>query len=163
MYATSTAPEGWLLCDGAEYLKTAYPALDVVLSNGGTYPYGQTNGSGGVGTTHFRTPNTKGIFVRGAGSQTIGAETYSATLGTRQNDATAVNGLTTLSAGAHVHDIQFWDSGGTPPARVWGGGTGAVIRTDTNAIQSAGAHTHTLTGDTETRPANIALNYIIKY
>lgn len=163
MFAGSSAPTGWLLCDGTEYLKSAYPSLNTVLSMGGTYPYGQTNGSGGAGTTHFRVPDCRGVFVRGVGSQTIGGETFTGALGTKQADATAVNGLATSTAGAHTHNNTGtgtnnfgWFSSSDASGGSERGSVGP------GSIASAGGHTHPLTGDTETRPANIAMNYIIK-
>lgn len=163
MFAGSSAPPGWLLCDGTEYAKANYPELDAILSDGGAYPYGQTDGLGGAGTTHFRTPDCRGIFVRGAGSQTISGETYTATLGTKQQDATAKNGLT-LSDPGHAHDriigAGFTSSVSGPIAyarRDGGGGTDSI---GNNVSATTGITLDN--GDTETRPANIAMNYIIK-
>lgn len=157
MFAGSSAPEGWVLCDGTtldSITNTKYAALFAVIST--TY--------GGTGAASFKVPDCRGVFVRGVGSQTIGAETYSATLGTKQNDATAVNGLSTVADGVHNHNLTLYSDGGSAPERNHGGGTSATFpNPDPTSVQSAGSHTHALTGDTETRPANIALNYIIKY
>jgi len=159
MFAGSVAPQGWLLCDGGEYLKTAYPELNAILSVGATYPYGETDGSGGIGTTHFRTPDCRGIFVRGAGSQTISGETYSATLGAREQDATAINGLSLTDPG-HFHSITVYDDFNSPAgSNVAGHNNSAVSNTGATQSKTTGI---TLLGDTETRPANIAFNYIIK-
>ena len=156
MFAGSVAPESWLVCNGSTLDSVAnpkYAALFAVI--GTTY--------GGTGANSFKVPDCRGIFVRGVGSQTIGAETYSATLGTLQNDATAKNGLTITDPGHH-HTL-YWGS-----AFRDGGGEG-VPRFDAgyndNAPNNAiGDRTTGITlnaGDAETRPANIALNYIIKY
>ena len=61
LYAGSSAPTGFLLCDGSSVLRATYPGLFSAI--GTTY--------GSVDGTHFNLPNTQGIFVRGAGSQTI--------------------------------------------------------------------------------------------
>ena len=156
MFAGSSAPEGWVLCDGTTLDSVAnpkYAALFAVIST--TY--------GGTGAASFKVPNCRGVFVRGAGSQTIGAETYTATLGVSQNDATAKNGLTITDPG-HNHTL-YWGSA------FRGGGGESVPRFDagweqSNANQAIGSKTTGITlnnGDAETRPANIALNYIIKY
>jgi len=50
---TGLVPDGWALCDGSEYSKTSYENLYTAI---GTV-YGETNGSGGAGTSHFRVPN----------------------------------------------------------------------------------------------------------
>ena len=51
---------GWLLCDGAAYLKTAYPYLNLFLQNDG-YPYGSD-------ATHFNVPDHRKRAGRGVGS-----------------------------------------------------------------------------------------------
>ena len=48
-----TLPSGWVECNGQELSKTTYSALSTTIGT----KYGETNGSGGVGTTHFRVPN----------------------------------------------------------------------------------------------------------
>lgn len=65
MWVTGTAPTGWLICDGTEKLITSYSALAGVL---GTTYGALTNGSGGVGTTHFRLPDLRGRVPMGAGT-----------------------------------------------------------------------------------------------
>lgn len=159
MFAGSLAPEGWLLCDGSPLnavTNPKYAALYAVIG----INYGGTN------NTNFKVPDCRGIFVRGVGSQTIGAKTYTGTFGTPnniQNDTTAKNGLTITDPGHH-HTLN-WGS-----AFRDGGGEG-VPRFDAGYENSApdnaiGDRTTGITlnaGDSETRPANIALNYIIKY
>jgi microcystin-dependent protein len=164
MYAVDATPEGWLLCNGKEYLKTAYPKLDAVLSSSGTYPYGETNGSGGAGTTHFRVPNLVGIFPRGSimdsiTSQVIGGETFTAqSRSTSQRDATAVNGLSATQA-AHNHTYERAVGGGQADNASGGNPYAGNVADNTGNAQPV----ITLTGDTETRPANISLAFIIKY
>jgi microcystin-dependent protein len=182
MYAVASAPEGWLLCNGAEYLKTSYPKLNEVLSESDTYPYGQTNGSGGAGTTHFRVPNLVGVFPRGAQmggvtTQIIGGETFNAqTRSTTQRDATALNGLsdsghthavnttndnyrilTALSPGVpgNNHETTF-DETPERPVKSWTSG-------ENPPIQAKSASANLTSSDTETIPANISLAFIIKY
>lgn len=157
MYAGTVAPEGWLLCGDVTLDSVANPQYAKLFAViGTTY--------GGTGASNFKLPNTNGVFVRGAGSQTISGETYSATLGTSQQDATAVNGLVTSTAGAHTHNntgsgtnnFGYFSSSDAEA----GNERGSV---GPGSMASAGGHTHTLSGDSETRPANITLNYIIKY
>ncbi len=180
-FAGSSAPAGWLLCAGGEYLKTGtYAPLFAVIG----VTYGETNGSGGAGTTHFRVPDCQGIFISGAGSQTVGGKTYTKALGTKQSETTAKNGLSTAASsvtgsvggtdGGHGHTMRFR----TPSGLGIGGDDGRymLVGTDTPAgyaqpNMSNGGHGHgfslsagaqTISGDAETRPANIAMNYIIK-
>lgn len=58
-YAGSTAPDGWLLCDGSAISRTTYANLFAVLST--------TFGSGN-GTSTFNIPNTAGRTIVGAGT-----------------------------------------------------------------------------------------------
>jgi hypothetical protein len=62
-YAGSTSTlNGYLLCDGSEYPIPSYVALFNVIQ----YTYG-----GNEATGYFRVPNYKGIFLRGAGTQSV--------------------------------------------------------------------------------------------
>ena len=58
-YAGSTAPDGWMLCDGSAISRTTYANLFAVLST--------TFGSGN-GTSTFNIPNTSGRTIVGAGT-----------------------------------------------------------------------------------------------
>ena len=56
----ASAPSGWLLCDGSEQDATTYLNLKNLLQT----TYGEyTNGSGGIGTTHFRLPDLRGRVI----------------------------------------------------------------------------------------------------
>lgn len=55
-FARSTAPAGWLKCDGAVVSRSAYPALFAVV--------GTTFGAGD-GSTTFGLPDLRGEFIRG--------------------------------------------------------------------------------------------------
>lgn len=147
-FAGSAAPTGYLLCDGSSVLRATYANLFAII--GTTY--------GTVDGTHFNLPNTQGIFLRGAGSQTISAITYSATRGTAQNDTTKPNGLAVAS---HVTGItlQGFNGGTTGSGQPLTGNNGG---TPSNPAVTDGGHIHALTGDAETRPANLGINYIIK-
>lgn len=140
--AHGSVPSGWLICNGGEYAKTGtYAALFAVI---GTY-YGETNGSGGAGTSHFRVPNLQGIFIRGHGAQTIGGTTYtSGAFGVGQQDA--------FKSHQHSYTDENWEG---PGAQAIFGSIGAFRDTKNK--------TTGLTGGTETRPANIALYYCIKF
>jgi microcystin-dependent protein len=164
-YAGTSAPTGWLLCNGNTVPNGVGTVQGVTADFSALYAVvGSTYGAAG------KLPNCQGVFVRGNGTQTIGAKTYTGTLGTYQNDTTAINGISMASDGDHFHQI-LWNTSLGGPAR-----NGQVVTNvantqyvnsgipdNTNIIANAGIHTHTLTGDSETRAANLALNYIIKY
>ena len=162
-FAMSTAPTGWLKCNGGEYLKTdtRYAALFAAIGN----IYGQTNGTGGAGTTHFRVPDLRGEFVRGWDDGR--AVDSGRGFGSSQADDFKMHNhsATSSSSGDHNHSYSV-------PGFQRGGGDGDL---DPNERQgsdqgrttgNAGNHSHTITigstGGTETRPRNIALLYCIK-
>jgi microcystin-dependent protein len=115
---------------------------------------GTTYGSGD-GTSTFNLPNTQGLFLRGAGSQTVSSRVYIATLGAYTVDSTAVNGLHDTG---HAHQQSF---GALP------GESDGIIGSSTYSAFPANINTQldraALIGDYETKPANLAVNYIIKY
>lgn len=150
MYAGASAPPGFLVCDGSAVSRTTYAALFTAIST----TYGAGNGS-----TTFNLPNTQGVFIRGAGSQTISGNTYSGTQGTTQIDQLR----------AHNHEIYGANSAGTQTtpgnsvaagfaAQTTGAGQqywGVANASGMPYIQNTGA-------GTETYPVNIVFNYIIK-
>ena len=88
-------PSGWLLCDGATYNKSAYPALSTLLVGS----YGNTSS----GTT-FVVPNFQAAFLRGAGTQTYptsGGTIYGYTSGTTARTINTAQGTDVQS---HTHN-----------------------------------------------------------
>jgi microcystin-dependent protein len=176
-YAGSTAPQGWLLCNGGSYSITTYPNLYSVISN----IYG---GSLGAGT--FSVPDTRGLFVSSAGSQTLNSITYTRTLGEKQNHQ--------LQDHKHTYsDMIWWDTdtgGGSGQTIFVAGADFQVPGGDNNGSNGDGNFSNRLTKatwpstavnpgapiqqwntptnvsaitGTDTYPANIAFNYIIKW
>lgn len=151
-YAGSSAPSGWLLCDGANYSRTGtYAELYAVL---GTM-YGNNSAN------DFKVPDLRGIFVRGSGTNGVlnyaNGSDVSAAYGTYQND----------SMQGHYHNF-YYDSTDIAITGTGARATTAVAHplgpyayppvkeaaTGTNGVPRTGA---------ETNPANLGLNYIIKY
>ena len=158
LYAGASAPSNWLLCNGAETLISGYAALYAVCST----TYGSlTNGSGGVGTTHFRLPDLRGRVPIGAGAGTgLTVRTIGATTGVETHPLSTaelashthtgpnhVHTGTVDSAGNHSHDAAA-DQGflggynGEGSAYIVTGGAGWGIFSNT---ADAGAHQHTFT------------------
>ena len=76
MWATSTPPEGWLLCNGKEVSRAAYAELFKVLGTS----------VGAAGSSSFRIPDLSGRFPLGTSNahglhSTGGAETHTLTVG----------------------------------------------------------------------------------
>lgn len=170
-YAGTVAPLGWLLCDGGTYNISNYGNLYAVIGN----LYG---GSLSAGT--FSVPDTRGVFVAGNGSSTFGGKTYTRTLGTRQNDK--------IQQHKHTYsDLHWYDenAGGANQSIVINGANYENPSGDNNGSNTDEQFTKRLTSNTwennvtqtnqytdptsgqitsnETYPANIALNYIIKW
>ena len=138
-FAMLTAPAGWVPADNRELAKTGtYATLFAAIGS----LYGETNGSGGAGTSHFRVPDLRGYFVRGAG--TNGDLTASGSFGAKQTDE--------LKSHTHVYGRNL-------------NGTYNGVNQDLSA-GSRGSNTNVTTeatGGTETRPKNIAMLYCIKF
>jgi microcystin-dependent protein len=167
-FAMNTVPTGWLAANGTEYSKTGtYAALFAVIG----ITYGETNGAGGTGTTHFRVPDLCGYFVRGSGTNRDG--TASGTFGQKQADAVGPHthsGTTDSENRTHTHsytrpdystNVNLPASSGHTASR----GSSFPIQTDTQSQY----HEHAFTtssqspaSTTETRPDNIAMLYCIK-
>lgn len=62
MFGGTSAPTGWLLCDGTSYLRVTYPVLFGVLST----TFGSADG------THFNVPDMRGRVPVGVGTGTGG-------------------------------------------------------------------------------------------
>lgn len=132
-FAMNSAPSGWLAADGTAVSRTTYATLFAAI--------GTAHGSGD-GSTTFNLPDLRGIFVRGSGSQTISGTTYSGTFAAKQQDELK----------SHDHQYTRYAQLIT---RVGGGDNN--IWASTVGVQTSS------TGGAETRPANIALLYCIKF
>lgn len=110
-YSASVAPAGWLVCDGASYLTTAYPELFAAIG----YTYG------GAGA-NFNVPNNAGRIslakddlggtaanrvtagVSGGTPTTLGSDIGNQELPTHGHTVTGVQ--TVLGGGAHQHSYS---------------------------------------------------------
>lgn len=145
MFVGSSCPSTYLELDGSAVSRTTYADLFTLMST--------TYGSGD-GSTTFNLPDARGVFVRGAGTQTISAINYTGTRGTTQGDQ--------LQGHYHSTLYNIWvDSGGQNLYT----NSGAVgIRQNLAPIGSPstdGTNGTPRTGS-ETRPANITLTYCVK-
>ena len=164
-YSVSEKPNGTIIAAGDDVSRTAHARLFGV--------YGTTYGAGD-GSTTFGTPNFENEFLRGLDS--------TRTIGDTQAETTAVNGLATVITGNHRHQMfqsdstteaEFQTPNATGSIGVLFNGTGNSAYSITQSYYSgsapsvgptsyAGDHVHSLTGDTETRPANKSVLYCIK-
>jgi len=161
-FARPTDPPGWLFCNSAEFSKTNSTYL--ALFNAIGILFGETNGSGGVGTTHFRVPDLRGIFVRGQGWQTIDWKSYSGTFAEKQSQDTQPHRHAVTDPG-HTH---VWSAVNGPGGQNYGvnyvAGISQFVGNTQYSVESRGTGiTINDSTGTETRPANITLRYCIKF
>jgi len=142
-------PPGWLLCHGQSVPSgSEYDSLRNMVGP--------------------NVPDLRGLFLRGLNSGRSGdwSDPIGRSIGDLQDDTTKMprnNSFTTDSPGNHNHGNVLYhytttNNGGTGQRDIhWN------VRETPGT--NAGDHSHTITGggDTETRPKNICINWIIKY
>lgn len=145
LWPTSSAPTGWLICDGSAVSRTTYANLNTVASGVG---YAAPFGPGDSSST-FNVPDFRGYFPRGWDSS--GATDPGRTFGTTQTDAFQGHrhalGFTYIAGAANVFAETTIGSGAL---------TGALLDPITD-----GANGAPRTAD-ETRPINVAISFIIR-
>ena len=162
LYAGSSAPTGWLICNGQDVSRTAYAALFAVI--------GTTYGAGD-GSTTFNIPNLVNKTVRGSNSlgKTGGADTVTLTTANMPAHTHGGGSLSAASAGEHTHTVytNYYATGSQSYIKASGG----VAVSGGMNTSSAGAHTHTVSGSTSSVGSGSAvtitnpyvmLHYIIK-
>ncbi len=151
------APEGWALCNGAALPTTATVLISMVGANA---------------------PNLQGMFLRGTGTSPVNSQAGPALKNTQQDALEShlhtSGSLVNSTNGNHNHgsngsEYRVASSEGNNTAD--GGldwSPGELNLYASYQIPTDGNHTHTIsgstaaTGDTETRPVNYGVNYIIK-
>lgn len=144
-FAMNSTPGGWLACNGAAVSRTTYARLFTAIST--TYGTGD-------GSTTFNLPDLRGIFIRGTGAQTISGTTYTGTHAAKERDAFQ----------GHRHSLTnnnaVWRNGGGNA--ITAGGVSAAYDLTIGDPITDGTNGTPRTAS-ETRPANIALLYCIKF
>lgn len=150
MTAATTCPTGSVHADGTNALRTGGTecgggACDNLFAAIST-TYGAADG------THFNFPDTRGVFIRGAGTQTISAINYVGTQGTTQGDQMQ----------GHAHNYERSNHSTDAVA-----GANRVTSINDTTTASSSPITDGSNGTprvgSETRPANITLKYCIIY
>jgi len=168
-FAMSSAPTGWLVCNGAEYAIADYGDLHTAI---GTTWGALTNGSGGAGSTHFRVPDLRGAFLRGTGSH--GSSTMAnssafagASVGSFENDQ-----FQGFQVGGDNSGIRYGvvDAVGFETVGAASNSNYAVPKYNlsfsgyANMLTAVNDNTNgTPRKGDETRPFNAGINYCIKY
>jgi len=138
-YAGSSAPDGYLLCDGSTVSRTTYADLyDVIGTTYGT----------GDGSTTFALPDLQDKFVLGKG------DTYSTLAAT---GGETEHTLTTDEMPSHHHTITGGTSGTAGYVTMESDGNSASTESSNGTNYTGGGEAH------NNMPPYIVLNYIIKY
>ena len=163
-YSGSSAPTGFLICDGSAVSRTTYAALNALYS-ADSYPYGN-----GDGSTTFNLPSILGRAPMGLDSgqsefnvlgETGGAKTV--TLTTSQMPVHS-HGLSGGGTHSHTFSGTPYVVGGT--FEITGGGANNVSSSGFS-INTGGSHSHTIDNAGSGSSHNnlqpyIALPYIVK-
>jgi microcystin-dependent protein len=168
LYAGATAPAGYLLCNGASYLRTTYPSLFTAI--GVTY--------GAVDGTHFNVPDLQGRVPLGVGTATGAAGATAHTLAQKAGEETHLLLSTESGMPSHNHtqnahnhlpasSSKFleWDNAtvtvpntgasvATAVAATAGTALTAASNIAASAVNAAASH--------NTLPPYIGMNYLIK-
>ena len=167
LFAGSSAPSGWLICNGQAVSRTTYAALFAVI--------GTTYGAGD-GSTTFNIPNLVNKTVRGSNSlgKTGGADTVILSTANLPAHTHGVGTLATESAGAHTHNVWKYNTNASGAnAYYLNTNDSQTGKTELKSgfMNSTGAHTHTISGSTASTGSSSAvtianpyvmLHYIIK-
>ena len=147
-FARATAPSGWLIANG-DTVPNATGTVQGVTADFTALYSAVGNSFGDLG----KLPDLRGIFVRGSGTQTIDGITYNKSFGNKEVD----------SFKAHTHGMSN-DTTNTVTNAVGPINLGGFYNVDNAKGTGAGSYAtqSQSVGDTETRPANIALLYCIK-
>ena len=142
--------QGWMLCDGRYLSTTAYPELYAVLGN----LYGsKISGSDSL----FAIPDYRGLFLRGFDSGAgMDPDAANRTDPTGNHVANTVGSLQCDAFQKHTHNYSITQQLATPAES---GNAASVTSTSTATTDPNGPARTT----SETRPKNVAVNYIIKF
>jgi len=151
-FAGTSAPTGWLACEGQTVSRTTYATLFAAIG---------TAWGAGDGSTTFRLPDLRGMFLRGTGTNATGSSSGAVgpAVGVYAAD-TYLNHNHTATDSGHTHSTIGFATPGLDP-----GGTtyGTVSGSATSGFGYASITVATsTTGGTETKPKNYGILYIIK-
>lgn len=142
--------DGWMLCDGRYLSVAAYPELHAVI---GTM-YGSRTSAGDV---EFAIPDYRGVFLRGfdAGSG-LDPDAAGRIAPTGDHVANVVGSLQCDALQTHTHHYKH-----TQPAAL--STEGSAAGTSVTSAPTTAPDEPCRVSEHETRPKNVAVNYIIKF
>lgn len=107
-YYGTTAPQGFLLCDGSEYFKTQYPQLAALLAATDTAQ--STTLFAGSDAQHFKVPDLRGEFIRGTGTNSHAKSGNGGKVGEHQ-DGNSVTNVFSNGNSIILADADAWTQG----------------------------------------------------
>lgn len=152
-FAGTSAPTGWLACQGQAISRTTYATLFAAIS---------TTWGSGDGSTTFNVPDLRGMFLRGTGTNGTGSSSGAAgpSVGAYATD-TYLNHSHAVTDPGHVHLVNFAGAYATNVSGGQGGNNLGATGNTNSATTGVTVNTST-TGGTETKPKNYGVLYIIK-
>ena len=148
-YMGTTAPSGYLACDGSWYDIGLYPKLaNWMMSEFGSYSYFALSGET-VQSGKFKVPDLRGEFLRGTGTNSHANQGSGANVGEHQDGTLHLEAVS-----SYVVSLNFGDNININPDHRDAGIT--RIRTASQSTDSNGA-LYT------SRPTNTSVLYCIKY
>lgn len=153
-----TAPADYLVCDGAEYEITAYPALADFFRQ----QFGSANHFGGDGTHTFSVPDLRNLFLRGYHGEA--EEQLSGEVGEKQ-DGTEIPGVVTGISNRAVGIYPMSRVSGSQAIKVQNQDKAVSTTPTYGVITGQSAPASDLTGNIASytaRPVNMAVLYCIK-
>ena len=178
MFGGSTAPTGWLECNGQS--TSGYPELAAVVGSNvpdlrGQFIRGWDNGRGLDPGRTIRSSQGESYKSHNHSSSSVGNHVH-----TINNAGSHIHGIN--NGGTHNHDLDAYGDGGNLDRAALPFDGGGAKQVDTRSagnhnhsmnyagnhnhgMSGAGSHNHTIgsSGGSETRPRNFALMYIIRY
>lgn len=148
-YGGTTAPDGWLLCQGQAISRTDYADLFAVI--------GTAFGSGD-GSTTFNVPDFRGEFLRGAGTNSHSGQGDGGSVGTHQDGTTVVASIMGNGYGVIYNMTNGAVNSSTYDK--WVGNSGNTYLHDTTSYETESYGN--IIGTGKARPTNTSVNFIIK-
>lgn len=147
-YGGTTAPSGWMICNGASLLRTDYAELFAVIGTA----------FGSADSTHFNIPDLRGEFLRGAGTNSHSEQGDGGAVGEHQNGTTVATSIMGNGYGVIYNMANGFVDNSTYDK--WVGNSGNTYLHNTSGQEEESYATRIGIG--KARPTNTSVNYIIK-
>ena len=172
----TSAPSGWLLCDGSEYPGPGAGGYDQYWQL--YQEIGTTYNTGGETANHFRVPDLRGkLIARGATTanqgQNYGSDptnTNNATLSNSHlpihNHSVSISGNTNTSVNMNRANNQYRTGSGSSNWKQFSGFNRATVYNSNSSGGSGSSgsdHSHALNATVSNRQPDLTTKYIIKY